>query len=211
MIKNGELTNEQAELIYLGVWSSSPTQSKSTTRPPLHTKPPPPRRPSIGATLPTPQSKPQAQSPPATDNAIATDIDYDPSVVVEMLSEEQLSSHLRTICNVIGNENATTTDVDVAIRRASVQCFAAINEHARVTDSNKDKQQNDNSAGQQESVDALTDFGVALSQMNAPVPLPPPENKAHDTLEAHHLVDSWQRCRFIDDFQNFLWISLCKK
>jgi len=54
--------------------------------------------------------------------------DYEPEVVVEMLREEKLSGHLRTICNVIANTEADMAAIDVAVRRATIQCFAAVNE-----------------------------------------------------------------------------------
>ena len=71
-------------------------------------------------------------------------------------------------------------------------------QHARVTDS---RHNDSHTTGEnQESVDALTDFGVALSQMSSPVP-PPSDKAAGPGLQAYHLVESWHKCTFLDDFQ----------
>jgi len=190
-----------------------PSPSSQTTSNSSNLPPKPPRRPST--TLPsnlnpnnkTSNQNEQKQERKEPDITTSTG-DYDPSVVVEMLREEDLSGHLRTICNIIADVNATTNDIDVAVRRATVQCFAAVNEHARVTDQSiKQNQKNGRIEKRQSmthSVDALTDFGLALSQMSAPVQLPtsiPDTQHAKDILQAHHLIDSWQKCNFMDDFQ----------
>ena len=62
------------------------------------------------------------------ESSIADRWDYEPEVVVEMLREEKLSGHLRTICNAIANTEADMAAIDVAVRRATIQCFAAVNE-----------------------------------------------------------------------------------
>ena len=212
------LTSDLESLVVAGELTRSQAEELMVESNGLNLLPPaPPKLPS--ATLPL----------NTTSTSAVTSAPYEPSVVVEMLRGENLSQHLRTICNIIADMSATTSDIDVAVRRATVQCFAAVNEHARVTESSrtnktsttidgttkeddkKGERRNKKveeakqaaAAGKQESVDALTDFGVALSQMSAPVVLPAASSQPHlqDILQAHHLVDSWQRCGFIDDFQ----------
>ena len=137
LVDSGDLTIEQAQLMFLGV-------SVDSSSPPPPPPPPPPPTPTAKQQPPLPPSKPTSIFPNLSnddeesssssrmnddeESSTADRWDYEPEVVVEMLREEKLSGHLRTICNVIANTEADMAAIDVAVRRATIQCFAAVNE-----------------------------------------------------------------------------------
>jgi hypothetical protein len=133
LVDSGDLTIEQAQLMFLGVSVNSSSSPPPPPPPPTAKQQPPltPSKPtSIFPTLPNDEEESSSSRRMNDDeeSSIADRWDYEPEVVVEMLREEKLSGHLRTICNAIANTEADMAAIDVAVRRATIQCFAAVNE-----------------------------------------------------------------------------------
>ena len=152
---------------------------------------------------PTPASGVDGSAPGIRPRAAASSMveaagRVDPSTVVEMLADEALADHFVTLCNIISDHGATTQDIDKAMHHAMVQCFAVINEHARVTSrevlADEGQPRGDNDV---ESVAAITDLGVRLGEMRA---MPPPPS-APDIKEMTEISETWHSEKLITDFE----------
>eukprot|EP00946_MAST-07B_sp_MAST-7B-sp1_P002989 g2989.t1 len=130
----------------------------------------------------------------------------DPLTVVEMLASENLAPHFATLAQIIADNGATTDTIDKAMHRAMVECFAVINEHARVVNregecndsdgtghgtTNTDKDDDD------DSVAAITDLGVRLGEMRAL----PPSPSAPEIIEMTQLPSTWHASGAITRFE----------